>query len=277
MSGHPLEHRIRRLLASMGDEEEADAALSQLVKLGKDALPCLIPILGQDESWESRRDSAIALGAIGDAGAIDALVCAMGDEDGDVSYHAGEALAKIGEAALSPLFAALESGKPKTRRRAAHALSGLGDARVPPKLIGMLADSNPIVRKAAAYSLGKRKEESAIFPLISTLLDTDSSVRKECCDALRAIGPRDARDLRFLQRTLNCLRQMQEKGEVQAQDLPSLEALYESWAHKLGAACKENHEGLAGIPPRTTNRPPFRRNGLHNGKRAAVLALRTRR
>jgi hypothetical protein len=277
MSIHPLEHRIRSLLSEMDEDDEAENALSQLVRLGKNALPCLISIMGQDESWESRRDSAIALGAIGDAGAIDALVCAMGDENGAVSYQAGEALAKIGEAALSPLFGALENGKPKSRRRAAHALSGFEDVRVPPKLIGMLKDDDPEVRKAAAYSLGKRGEKSALSSLTASLLDFDSSVRKECSDALRAIGPQDARDLRSLQRALTMLRELQEKNKVQAHELASLEAIYESWAHKLGAACKENREGLAGIPPRTTNRLPFRRNGLHNGKRAAVLALRTRR
>lgn len=58
-----------------------------------------------------------------------------------------------------------------------------------PSFIQALTDGNAIVRKEAAYVLGKIKDERAVKPLIEALiLDLDMSVKKEAVWALENIG-----------------------------------------------------------------------------------------
>jgi HEAT repeat protein len=91
-----------------------------------------------------------------------------------------------------PLVAALASPDAGERLRAAHALGNVhGGAAVVSALAQRLSDENPLVKAAAARSLGQRASEAreAVPALVGALNDPDEGVRLHAADALARIRP----------------------------------------------------------------------------------------
>ena len=146
----------------------------------------------KDEDRAVREDSTIALGIIGDPGAVDGLIEAM--KDGAVKRHAIASLGMIGDArALPPVLDALkgkgipQQGKPTPgciisedqliKEAAATPLGHFRDPKVIPDLIFLLKDL--VLREYAAASL-ILIGDVAIEPLVAFLHDPDASkVEKE--------------------------------------------------------------------------------------------------
>jgi len=63
-----------------------------------------------------RSGAAEALGRIGDARAVESLIKALNDADGDVRRSAAEALGRIGEPAVESLIKALGATSEQIRR-----------------------------------------------------------------------------------------------------------------------------------------------------------------
>ena len=141
----------------------------------------------KDEDRAVREDSTIALGIIGDPGAVDGLIEAM--KDGAVKRHAIASLGMIGDArALPPVFNALkgkgipQQGTPTPgciisedqliKEAAATALGHFRDPKVIPDLIYLLKDL--VLREYAAASL-VLIGDVAIEPLVAFLHDPDAS------------------------------------------------------------------------------------------------------
>ena len=66
--------------------------------------------------------------------------------------------------------------------------------RVNPELIKDLQQGNDQQRRAASYKLGNSNDPKAVTALISAYNDTDSLVRRNVIDGLRAIGTKEALD-----------------------------------------------------------------------------------
>lgn len=165
-----------------------------------------------------RAGAACSLGRLGAVEAIPALIGLLGDESPiqpincwssgnwspalSVFRHAspGEqaaiALAAMGQPSVEALIAALDNSNPSVRRNAAWAIGeirgGLGtdrSAAVEP-LIGALNDADPWVRVAAAFSLGEMRPRRATEALVTALGDVNWRVREM---AARALGEMKAR------------------------------------------------------------------------------------
>jgi HEAT repeat protein len=112
--------------------------------------------------------------------AVQWLIEALRDEDGDVSWHAASALGEIGDArAVEPLIKALRDNS-----SAAKALVNIGDARAVEPLIKALGDKDSDVRQRGAEALGEIGDERAVEPLIAALSVDGAYVRYSAAEAL---------------------------------------------------------------------------------------------
>jgi vesicle coat complex subunit len=144
------------------------------------------------ESRELRAEVAKALGKIGDARAVDALIEALKDEDSDVYWNSIDALVKIAKKDLGvvdKLIKALKDEDSYVRISVAWALGEIGDASAVDALIEALRDEDSYVRESIAWALGAIGDARAVDSLIKTLKDDDYFVRESAKVALfRILG-----------------------------------------------------------------------------------------
>lgn len=105
------EQNIDQLTAELNSKDpvQRQAARAALVELGSTALPALTKALAAPQSivrWEAAK----SLVEIADPAAAEELVMALGDEDSDVVWAAGEALVALRRDALNPLLRKLIQG-----------------------------------------------------------------------------------------------------------------------------------------------------------------------
>jgi hypothetical protein len=144
------------------------------------------------ESRELRAGVARALGEIGNARAVDALIEALKDEDSNVYWNSIEALVEIAKKDLGvvdKLIKALRDEDSYVRISVAWALGEIGDARAVDALIEALRDEDSYVRESIAWALGAIGDARAVDSLIKTLKDDDYFVRESAKVALfRILG-----------------------------------------------------------------------------------------
>ena len=75
---------------------------------------------------------------------------------------------------------------------ALHRLRAFKDSLIAPKVIPLLYDSDPTIRRLAAEVLSKNGDSSVVSSLIKALYDADPLVREAAADALGLIGDRSA-------------------------------------------------------------------------------------
>jgi len=165
-------------------------AAEALSKIGAPAVDALVVAL-QHSDDDVRWKAAIALGEIGDPRAIDPLINQLCDDDRFVKSRAAYALGMIGEPAVEPLICALREGDGNLRWGAAIALGKIRDLRAIDPLIRALADKYENVRAESAKSLAAIGKP-ALKPLIQFLQDSDRSVRIEVVTALGGLKDTDA-------------------------------------------------------------------------------------
>ena len=165
-------------------------------------------------SDSSERAAAIcSVGKKGDAAAIPLLIQSLSDDEaiaapvgcwdlGDWSplletfkqpspgEEATIALASFGEMAVEPLVAALKDSNPIVRRNAAWAIGEIRDGdkinrsiALEP-LVSALSDEDSWVRQAAAFALGEIKDSRTATALINALSDENAGVREMAANAL---------------------------------------------------------------------------------------------
>ena len=88
----------------------------------------------------------------------------------------------------------LHPEKPLPLRRAAlEALGELDDQDAHPLFLQVLRESeSPMMRKSAAYGLGRLRDRRALIPLIRALQDTSPHVRTRAAEALGTLGDEEA-------------------------------------------------------------------------------------
>jgi putative heme-binding domain-containing protein len=114
-----------------------------------------VEVVSRSPSVEVRRNAVWALTRIEGARAREAVRTALGDRDDEVRRAAihSAGLWRDG-AALTPLVAALKSGRPALQRSAAEALGRIGDARAVPELLRASASAGDrVLEHSLTYAL----------------------------------------------------------------------------------------------------------------------------
>jgi HEAT repeat protein len=193
-------------------------AVQVLRNNGMPAVGSLIQALKDDEDPNIRKETAEALGFIGDVKAILPLIQALKDDDDRVQEESMKALIKIGVPSIDALAKVLNDRNNQVRKHAVQALGEIKDARAVESLIQVFTDSDVDVlgdavsalekigiasveslikalkdrdsqiRKLAVVALGEIRDARAVEPLIQVLSDNDSNVRGEAADALSKIS-----------------------------------------------------------------------------------------
>ncbi len=115
-------------------------------------------------------DATIALGEIGDARAVPALIQGL-LVDKDPCDYGRTALARIGPPAVEPLVAVLQDKVQGPL--AADALGRIGDRRAFEPLLAAMKSEDPFLRKAAAKAIGRLGDPRALAPLLEALNDPE--------------------------------------------------------------------------------------------------------
>jgi len=180
LSWEPQNDQQRALRAvALSNWEEA-------IALGSIAVGPLVSAF-RNSGWVVRHPVIEGLGALGDVGAVDVLVEALGDRDHGVRRRVVKALAKIGKGAVNALLVTLESHDWELRRQAVETLGIIGDPRAVQPLVAALGDQDIGVRWQAIRAL-ERIGSPAVEPLVSVLGMTKNGVRWWAATAVEKLG-----------------------------------------------------------------------------------------
>lgn len=198
------------LIAALEDQtlpDEVRARAAGLLGDGKSsrAVEPLIALLRSDESPWARCVAANALGQIGDARALDALLEVLKCDNPALRTAAARALGSVPDArAVEPLIAALEDDDHGVRPAAAFALGQIGDWRAVEPLIAALEDKNMdrgwrhAMVESVTFALEKTEDRRPLETLVAVLADKKERTLLRC-SAARALGARkDPRAVRAL-------------------------------------------------------------------------------
>jgi HEAT repeat protein len=163
--------------------EDPNPALAKEVR---DALLKILPAALQDGRLEMRLKAAQLLREIPDPVAIEPLIGALRDKDGNVRQRAGTALGKIGQPAAKPLAGLLQDADPEMRRAAAEQLGKIRHPESLEPLLTALRDPDPNVQWWAAWALGEMGE-AAEEDLKKLLRDPDRRVQRWAKEALNKL------------------------------------------------------------------------------------------
>lgn len=161
--------------------------------LGAAAVPAAVPDLvrlTQDRSEEVRRVAARALGRMGDARGIRALIIALEEPRVLSQGTVGLAMVRMGPAAAPALREALSSDDASVRAMAADVLGHLGDTGAVGRLVATVQDDEVSVRLAVAAALRRIGSPQARPALAhAAITDDEPAVRAAATAALGTLGP----------------------------------------------------------------------------------------
>jgi HEAT repeat protein len=172
LKGGAVDRALTRLL---GHAEVRDEIVEALVRHGTGTLKLLIEQLDA-EDVEVRRAAVIALGRIGDATAIPALLRILEDESQAVDV--AQALGQIGDnRALDGLIAIMGSPDSSIRQAAVSAVNSLASPSLRDRIIPLLHDADPNVRESAVKVAGYFGYPEVEEILLALCEDKDERVR----------------------------------------------------------------------------------------------------
>jgi len=166
------------------------------------AIPDLINCLS-DNDPHVKSSAAIALGNYNNEEVIDALISKLDDGSWFVRADCAASLGRVGKNAVAKILKLLRNENPYVRRGATIALGkiGLKNKKVIDELCNTLDDEVWYVRAGAAASLGSIGDRTVIKDLAGLFTDEDMRVKREACIAMGKIGDESARE--YLIRALN--------------------------------------------------------------------------
>lgn len=177
--------------------EAATAAMGTLVALLEDGAPvqgeaCRRPwgrsMDGSRDVTSPGQEAAATLVAIGQR-AVPPLLAALDSPSWIARRNGAWALGALDEPrALEPLIRLMKDSEPAVREQAAWALGVLEDASAAPAVIQGLKDADPRVRRQAAWAAGVMEASGATEPLMAALKDPDAGVRRQAAWALGIIS-----------------------------------------------------------------------------------------
>lgn len=177
------------------DKHVRSIALMALAQIADPATSAALQRALADPHPYCREEAAVALGKIGDRGAVAGLITAAGDAREDTFSAARsaavEALRHIGDPqAIAPLVQLLREGDLDVRVHIAHEL-GRWPAQGLAALASLLTDPDSKVRWWAVAGL--RGHGAAAFAIVEpSLHDPDPEVRSQAIEALAEIDPEQA-------------------------------------------------------------------------------------
>lgn len=176
---------------------EAQAAVNEVRRLGKDALPTIHKILQDPNATPGQVKGALkACAVLGPVAAPAIGEVAEQLPDPTLTADAALALSFMGPHAFPPLRDSLASDDPAVRREALRSIGKLKERAplagtdVVPLLIDSAADTDATVRTVAATYLGIVHEggADAVFALMDLLRDDVPEVRRAAAIALGSFG-----------------------------------------------------------------------------------------
>ena len=170
------------------DEQVIRETVFALGQLGSaEALPALLE-LNKAALPETQEFLAEALGKIGGREAADALEEMLHAFQPGVRAAAVEGLARAADPSSShALLAALHDGDTEVVWRAVYALEKVESPGVENAVIPLLNNESAVVRAYAARTLGKKKAKNAVGPLLKKLGDSEPAVAINSINALGQI------------------------------------------------------------------------------------------
>jgi HEAT repeat protein len=172
------EPAFQKLVAVLGDPQAAGRPyIAHTLSKMRDArtVDALLAVL-HDSDIAVVRKAVFALGQIGEARAISAIVMLLGCEDEELQTVLTQALEKFGASAVPALLSALKDENPTVREQAAHILGQLGGEEAGTALIDALNDPEWQVRFAVVTALGYAGGEQARAALQTALDDPHPQV-----------------------------------------------------------------------------------------------------
>jgi HEAT repeat protein len=194
--------QARRALCAIGDRSAVHALIQEMQNRGSaayqpteewskldtvEAIEELTKILGTANQPWIREDICRILGAIGSDKAVDALIRALNNPEGQVRSAACYALGAIGsDKAVDPLIRALDDPEVEVRRGACYALGAIGGDRAADALLQALdREEDSRVRAEIYKALGKTGYAKSIDKLVERgLREPEDRVYSEACEAL---------------------------------------------------------------------------------------------
>ncbi|MBL8156075.1 MAG: HEAT repeat domain-containing protein, partial [Anaerolineae bacterium] len=186
---------IAPLIEGLDDHESSVVRkVRDILKQLRDiAIPELEKLLTTGQTRE-RVLAARALQSLADPATIKTLLTALSDPDREVRQAVIQALAAIGEEAVTPLIAIANDEKDRRRVSAVFVLNEIGDPRAKPVLLKGLTDRNSAtLRHACAFGLGELGAFDAVGPLTRALNDVDPNVQRAAAEALKKIDTAESR------------------------------------------------------------------------------------
>jgi HEAT repeat protein len=176
------------------DETLQASAATALGMLGDQrAIEPLIEATLKNASEKVSEIASEALGQLGGASAVDALISSLQDKSATTRRRAIRALGRLRDPrAVEPLTAAAKDQDPGVREAAVLALGQSKDQRSVGALLEALKDPVTTIRSAAATALGQSRDARVVEPLLAALTDTNASVRSSVIKALGETGDRRA-------------------------------------------------------------------------------------
>jgi HEAT repeat protein len=174
LEGEAVERALVRLLGQATARKEV---IESLVRYGERVTKLLIEKL-DGEDVETRKAAAIALGRIGDSGAVPALVGVLTGDD-ELTIVAAGALGKIGDRrAFDALLEMLGHADVAVRQAAIAAINSLGHPEMAEHALKLLSDANPYVRESAVKIAGYFGYAECTGLLLDRCHDADENVRR---------------------------------------------------------------------------------------------------
>jgi HEAT repeat protein len=180
LGGPTVETALTRLLGQPSARKEVVEAM---VRHGAHVIDLLIQALESPE-LDIREAAIIALGRIGDARAVPALVNALENDPESVIVTAG-ALAKIGDRrAFEALINQMGHPNPAMRQAIVSALNSIGHPDMCGRIGNLLRDENPRVRESAVKIAGYFGYEDCTDQLFALSHDPDEGVRRAVIETI---------------------------------------------------------------------------------------------
>lgn len=186
LEGERIERALVPLLGRATARKEVAEAL---VRHGKRVTDLLIEQLDA-EDIETRKAVIVALGRIGDARAVPALVAAINRDD-ELTIPVAGALGKIGDRrAFDALLELIGDSDAAVRQAAISAINSLGHPEMAARAAVLMNDPNPYVRESAVRIAGYFGYDECADLLLERCRDEDENVRRAAVEHIPYIEDR---------------------------------------------------------------------------------------